>query len=336
VTGKRFLVLGGGIGGLVAANELRRQLGQEHEVALVDRRDRHLWQSSMPWVMIGTRTESQITRRLTLLNKKGINTIKAEIEQIDIANKKVVTSVGTLLYDYLVVSLGVEMATNAVPGFKEAALNYYDLDGVARINRAIRRFRGGRVVILIASHPYKCPVAPYEAAFLLDAYFRGRKIRKRVSIELVTPETQPLPVHPDFMRLRFMRLMRKRRIKFTPDSHVESVDTKNRRILLKNNFPAVPYDLLIGVPPHRPPAVVRNSQLSKGTQGWIPVDRHTMWTKYDDVYAIGDVTRIKTPLGEVFPWSGFAAESQAKVVAANLVSALKGERMGRRFSGTGP
>src|SRR3990172_9671315 len=89
---------------------------------------------------------------------------------------------------------GDETTPRAVPGFAEAALNLYDIQGALQIQRALQEFDGGRIAILIARTPFSCPAAPYEAAFLIDSLLRQRGVRGRTEIALYTPEDQPMLV----------------------------------------------------------------------------------------------------------------------------------------------
>lgn len=100
------------------------------------------------------------------------------------------TSEAGIGFDRLVIALGAELAPGALPGFTDAAHNLYTLDGAAAAGEALRRFEGGRVAVAVSNLPYKCPAAPYEAAFLTEALLRHRQVHD-TTIDIYTPV--PLP-----------------------------------------------------------------------------------------------------------------------------------------------
>ena len=147
------LVLGGGIGGVVAANVLSRKLGREHEIVLVDRRTKHRFSPSYPWLMMGWREPHQITRNLNLLNKKGIKYINGEVLKIDPANRFVKTSTKDFVYDYLIVALGAELAPETIPGFSDKAYHIYELEEAMKFREVLRNFSGGAVAVVCQAFP---------------------------------------------------------------------------------------------------------------------------------------------------------------------------------------
>ncbi|MCL4424549.1 MAG: NAD(P)/FAD-dependent oxidoreductase [Firmicutes bacterium] len=189
---KSILILGSGIAGVVAANRLRRMLSRENRIILVDKEVAHSFTPSYLLVMMGWREQKQITRDLRVLAKKGIEFVPAEVLAIDPTRRVVNTSTGELGYDYLLVALGAELHPELVPGFT-AAHNLYDLRDVLRLREDLRGFTTGQVAIVVSSLPFKCPAAPYEAAFLLDYHFRKLGRRDHINIAVYTPETLPMP-----------------------------------------------------------------------------------------------------------------------------------------------
>lgn len=144
MAGKVALVLGGGVGGLTAANELRGLLGREHHVILVESRRDHLFAPSFLWLMVGDRRREQVTREMRSLLRPGVELVEGEVSQIDAERRTVATGERKLSYDALVVALGAELAPEAFPGYAEAAHNFFDRDGAARLADALRGFEGGR------------------------------------------------------------------------------------------------------------------------------------------------------------------------------------------------
>ncbi len=177
--GKTILILGGGSGGLVTANQLRRELPKNHQVVMVDQKPVHELAFSFLWLLIGLRDKTKVVKDLEPLKEKGIEFVKAKVENIIPSRKIVETDEGDMAYDYLVISLGARLAPGAIPGFSESAHNLYDLNGILKLKEEIEHFEGGNVVVLISSMPFKCPAAPYEAALLLDHLFHLTFVEER-------------------------------------------------------------------------------------------------------------------------------------------------------------
>ncbi len=182
MAGRSVVVLGGGVGGLAAANALRSRLSPEHRITLVEKTSYHAFPPSFVWVMFGERTASQVTRPLLQLVKRGVQVVAAEAVRLDLDRRRVETTGPELTYDYLVIALGAELAPDAIPGLAQAGGTFYHLAGAARLAEAIRAFAGGTIAIVVARTPFKCPSAPHEVALLLDHYFRRKKIRHRVDV----------------------------------------------------------------------------------------------------------------------------------------------------------
>src|SRR3990170_3313100 len=133
MTGKTVLILGGGVGGLAAANELRRLLPDEHRVVLVEKNPKHAFAPSFLWLMTGARRPEQITQDVRQLLRPGVDLQLAEVQSIDLANSTVQTSTQMLHYDYLVVALGAELAPETIPGLAESSHTFYTFDGAAKL-----------------------------------------------------------------------------------------------------------------------------------------------------------------------------------------------------------
>src|SRR3989304_601183 len=167
--GQTVLILGGGVGGLVAANELRKALPKEHRVVLVERESSFVFAPSFLWLMTGGRTAEKISRPLSRLEKRGVEVVRGEIERIDPVKREAWLDGRALPGDYLIIALGAELAPESIPGLVQAGHNFYTLAGAEGFRDAFAQFTGGRLVVLTAAPAYKCPAAPYEAAMLLQS-----------------------------------------------------------------------------------------------------------------------------------------------------------------------
>lgn len=330
---ERVVVLGGGIGGVTFATELKRRTKDRVAIALVDRREQFLFPPSLPWVAMGTRTPDQVQQRFARLDRHGIQVVRDEVTALDLRSRSVRLTGGNLPYDHLVIALGAELAPSTIPGLAEHGHHMYDLDAAVRLRGAVEAFEGGTVAIGVARVPFRCPAAPYEIALLLDDAFRRRGLRPKVRIEFFTPEGAPLPAAGPENGAKVRALLESREIAYHPKRSLREV--VDGRVVFEDGDPLA-YDLLVCVPPHRAPRPVVDAGLTDGS-GWIPVDPGTLQTDQPGVYAIGDVTAVPTPHGyvPVLPKAGVFAQGQAKVVAHNLAGQLLGRGTPEAWDGYG-
>jgi sulfide:quinone oxidoreductase len=330
---RTVVILGGGTGGLVAARRLRRLLDPADRVVLIDRSATYRYAPSFLWVMTGARRPEQITRDLRTLRRRGIEVVIADVRAIDTVNRSIETPSGVIGYDHLVVSLGANLVPEALPGFADAAHNLYTIDGAVGARDALQRLDSGRVVVLVSRLPFKCPAAPYEAALLAEAVLRRRGVRDRTSVDVVTPEGLPMPTAGPVIGEALAGVLRDRDIGFHPGSTVERVDAAEKSLVLADGG-RVAYDVLIGVPPHAAPEVARTAGLA-AESGFIPVDRATLATSADGVFAIGDVTVIPIAGGKMLPKAGVFAHAEAEVVSRRIAAELRGGDSRKHFDGHG-
>jgi sulfide:quinone oxidoreductase len=330
---KSVLILGGGVGGVVAANRLRKLLPAAHRVVVIDRESQHLFQPSLLWLAVGSRQPNQIQRPLAPLRRKNIDVVTAEVTGIDPVTRTVIAGGQTLTGDAVIVALGAELAPDVIPGLAAAGHNLYTVEGAGGISAALGSFRSGRIVVLTAAPAYKCPAAPYEAAMLIKDALRRRGVRGAVQIDLYAAEPGPMGVTGPQVSAAVRQVVESKGITYHPEHQIVSVDASARRLVFANGTNA-DFDLLVYVPPHRAPAVVRNAGLGNET-GWIPVDRATFETKFPAVFAIGDVTTVPLTMGKPLPKAGVFAHAQAEVVAANITNAWTGHGKRRAFDGHG-
>lgn len=317
---KTILVLGGGVGGLVTAATLRKKLPASHRIILVDRERDHLFQPSLLWIMTGARRSDQIVRSLDRLTRKGIEVILGNVESMDPGRRQAVINGTTYSCDFMVIALGAELAPESIPGLSEAGHSFYTLEGARRLHEAFRGFKSGRLVVLTAAPAYKCPAAPYEAAMLLESDLRKRKVREQVTIDLYTAEPGPMGIAGPDVSAAVRGMVEAKGISYHPEHQITSVDPRHRKLQFANGEDAE-FDLLAFVAPHRAPKVVREAGLVNEA-GWIPVDRGTLQTRFEGVFAIGDITTIPLKLGKPLPKAGAFAHGQAEVVANNLAYAI--------------
>ncbi len=339
MSGKTILILGAGIGGLIAANELRRLLPREHRVVLVEKNARHAFAPSFLWLMSGDRRPEQIARDVRQLTPPGVELILAEAQAIDLANRAVRTSAQTVNYDYLIVALGAELAPETIPGLAESAHTFYTYEGAAKLGDALQNFGGGRVAVAVSALPYKCPGAPHEGAMLVADTLRKRGLRDNVEVHLFTPESQPMPVAGPALGDAVKQMLADKSVSFHPLHKLTKVEAAACELVFegKDSFK---YDLFVAIPPHRGPRIASEAGLTNDA-GWIPVNRATLQTSHENVYALGDATAIPIPgrwkpdVPMMLPKAGVFAHAQAEVVARRIAAEIAGASAAGEFPGVG-
>jgi sulfide:quinone oxidoreductase len=322
---KQIVILGAGFGGLELAGRLSDAVADEVRVTLVDQNDGFTFGFSKLDILFGHRDAAAVRLPYRELARPSVEFRQERVTAIDPAARCVTTDQGSYDADVLVIALGAEYDIDATPGFAEGGLEYYSIPGAERMRDALPAFTGGTILIGVLGQPYKCPPAPFEGAFLLHDRLVERGIREQSEIRVVAPMSAPVPVTPDVSQ-RFLDELAARDIEYLAQKLVVELDVPAREAVLESGE-RLPYDLFVGIPIHRVPAVVAESGLAEN--GWVAVDRDTLMTPFPDVYAVGDVVGIPMAKAGVF------AESAAGVVADGIVARLHGETSPRRYEGDG-
>ncbi len=325
---KRVLILGGGFGGIAAALTLRERLAADDEIILADRRSHFMVGFRKSWALVGDAKLEDGQGSLANLAGRGIQVHAGNITAIDPSARAAEVDGRRIEADALVMALGAHLAPEAVPGFSEHAYNVYDAHDIPRAAEALKDFQGGKLVIGIFGAPYKCPPAPYEMALLIQDMLNRRGVK--TGIEVFTPQPMSLPVlgraNCDLIEGRLADAG----VTFLPNHKATKIEAE--RVMFTTG--PRPYDLLLGVPPHRAPDVVKSSGLTDGGD-WVKVDERTMETRFPGVYAVGDVTEITLANGKPLPKAGVFAEAQGRVAAERIAAQLHGKTPQAVFDGQG-
>jgi sulfide:quinone oxidoreductase len=326
------LILGAGFGGIATANALRRQLPSEHRVVLIDKTPTFHIGASKPWVMLGQKNIADVSYGRDALRERGIELLQTEARGLDLARGEVATDNGVQRGDYLVIALGADYDMAAVPGLGQVAHEFYTLEGAARLSAVLRDFNGGDLVVLVPRAPFKCPPAPYEGAMLMHHAFKERGVRDKVRIALHTIEGAPMATAGAEMGQFIREQLASRDIAYHPGRKTNGVDV-NRRAVQFDGGDEARFDLLVAVPPHVAPKVVRDAGLT-GPGGWIPADPATLKVAHNSafraIYAIGDVSVVPLPgrhkpdVPLVMPKAGTIAEAQGRAVASQIAAQVLG------------
>jgi sulfide:quinone oxidoreductase len=327
-TGQKVLILGAGFGGLASATFLRKSLPEveECQITVIDKKQHFMMGLVNLWLLSGTRRLEDSQIPLSKLEGRGIRFLNDEITGIYPSKNQITTKTkqNSLDYDYLIVALGAELMPNLIEGFENngSCFNVYDANQVPNLREKISSLNGGRIVICIADIPYKCPPAPYEISLLVNDILVKNGTRNSIDLDLYAPTPIALPVAGRKVSQSVTELLNDNKIGFHPLNKLKKI--LNDKTVEFENGTKVNYDILIVVPPHQVPKVIKNSDLLRdGDERWINVDRFTLRTKYNNVFAIGDVTEIKFGNGITIPKAGIFAEGEAKVVSEQIIDEIK-------------
>jgi len=336
---QHVMIVGGGVGGTIVANLLARHLEPiDAKVTLIESTGKHAYMPGwlyMPFNHEGLESDQIIRDERGLLNRH-VQHIRGTVTGIDTQNRELrvhyspgldeIVGTGgaveaTYGYDYLVLATGARLAPEDLSGLSEANGNsawhhFYSAEAALQLRHALQRFEGGRIVITVGGIPYRCPPAPLEFTFLLDEWLTKHDLRSKTEIQYLFPLPRVFPI--ESVAEAVTPLLEERHIGYTVFFNAETVDTE-KKIISSLEGEEIPYDLLVLVPPHRGARVIEDSGLGD-EQGWIPTDRNTLEVKgQQHVYALGDATDL--PVSK----SGSAAHFEAKIVAARILAAIRGE-----------
>lgn len=321
----RVIVLGAGFGGLELSSILSEAIGDNLDLTLIDRNDAFFFGFSKLDVMFGRRTSDSVRIAYRSIVKPGVEFRQETITSIDPEARRVTTDKGTYDADVLVIALGADYDINHTPGLAEGGNEFYSFAGAERLRGVIPRFSQGHAIVGVTSTPFKCPPAPSEAALLLHDYLIKRGVREACEISLIMPFGIPIPPSPATSKA-LIAAFKERGITFVPQRLVRALDPA-RRVVILDDQSEMPYDLFLGIPKHRVPDAVAASGMT--VDGWIPVDRKNLKTRFPGVYAIGDVTSVGTAKAGAF------AESAARVAAEAILADAQGGQGPEAYKGTG-
>ena len=339
----RIVVLGGGTGGTLVANRLRRVLDRsEAEIVVVDRDDTHVYQPGLLFVPFGLTGVDEITRPRQRQLRNGVEFVRAPVDHVDLGEREVHLSapgdgsapdpgtVAVLRYDVLIVATGAVLAPEeteglAGPGWGERVHTFYTPEGATALAEALEWFDGGRIVVNVVDLPIKCPVAPLEFCFLTDWYFREQGIRDRVELTYVTPLDGAFTTPVAAQTLG--NLLDQKGVELVTEFNTGSVDGKGGR-LVSYDGRDVPFDLAVVVPLHSGAPFVARSPGLGDELCFVPVDEHTLQSRVDEhVFAIGDAAGI--PASK----AGSVTHFEGEVLVENVRRFLAGEPLDASFDG---
>jgi len=329
---KRIVILGGGTGGTMTANRLRRRFDPgDAEIHVVDRDDRHVYQPGLLFVPFGLAQVEEIVRPRRRQLRDGIVFHEGEVDSVALDLDEVRLADGTALsFDALVVASGVRLQPEETegmdgPGWNERVFTFYSPQGADALRAALERFDGGRLVVNLVDMPIKCPVAPLEFAFLTDWYLRERGIRNRTELVYSTPLdgafTKPIASE------QLAGLLAEKEIELVTEFNAGEVDGVGGKL---NSYDGreLDFDLLVTIPLHGGGAYVERSPGLGDALGFVPTNKSTLQTPAKpNVFALGDATDLPTSK------AGSVTHFEAEVLTENVARYLADEELDGGYDG---
>jgi sulfide:quinone oxidoreductase len=332
---KRVVVLGGGVGGTLAANLIARKLKSEirsgqAKVTVVDATGSHAYQPGYMYIALGSEKPEKLVRPEKSLLDGNVELVIDGVAKIDPAGKVSLASGVEMAFDQLVIATGSRILPESLANFEGEAHHFYTAEAAADLRRALDAFQGGKIVIGIAGIPYKCPPAPLEVAFLIESELRERGLRDKTELTFLSPINRAFTI--ESVSEMATPIFAEKGIKLELLAGVGEIDAE-RKVVITDAFEEHSYDLLICVPPHKGAQVVIDSGLAPKS-GWLPTDRGTLQVKtvakpapgvadedvprYPNIFALGDATDL--PLSK----AGSTAHFEAPIVAERVSAAVQG------------
>ena len=319
---QRIVIVGGGVGGTLTANLLVKKLRRQVKsgavrITVIDQTGQHTYQPGFMYVAMGGERADRLQRPERSLLDKRVTLLVGEVAGIDESKQTVLLTDGLpVSYDYLVLATGSRLVPEAIEHFETEAHHFYTGEAALDLRRALDDFKGGQIVIGIAGMPYKCPPAPLEVAFLMEAELRDRGLREKSEIHFCSPIGRAFTI--ESVSEMATPILEQKGIELHTFFNVEAIDPE-RRVVQSLEGEELPYQLLVLVPPHKGQQFLIDSGLAPAPGGWLPTDRATLQVGgRPNVFALGDATDL--PLSK----AGSTAHFEAPVVTERIVAAIEG------------
>jgi sulfide:quinone oxidoreductase len=328
---KRILILGGGTAGTIMANKLRKALSSdEWKITILDKDRTHYYQPGFLFIPFGIYKPDDVIKSKSQFIPAGVEMIYDEAEKVNPDKNCVLMKNGqTLNYDYLIVATGTELRPEETPGLKgelyyKDIFDFYSIEGAMALNKKLRTWEGGKLVVAIPELPYKCPVAPLEFVFLAEAYFTEKGIRDKVDITYVTLMSGAFtrPIASKMLG----ELLEEKNINAVTDFYTERVDDEKKQ-LVSYDERTVDFDILTIVPVNKGSKIIENSEMGDD-MGFVPTDKHTLKSeKWDNIFVLGDAANLPTSK------AGSVAHFASDILFENLINDIEGRPMTAKFDG---
>ena len=320
---KQIVIVGAGTAGAIVANKLKK-VKKHIELTVIDPTFDHIYQPGYLFLLYGKEKPKSLRMDGRKLLPKWAKKVQDAVTLVDPEKKVVKTEKsGEFPYDYLVIATGSRLVPESLEWWSDDIHHFYTPEAAIRLNKALEEFQGGRILIGVADLPYKCPPAPLESAFLIDDFYRKRKMRDKVEIIFTSPINRAFTIQT--VSDVVTPMLAKQGIELRTFFNIDEVDTKEK-VLYTIEDDEVEFDLLVLIPPHKGAQFIEDSGL--GEDGWIPVDRYTLQVEgHPEIYACGDTTNL--PISK----AGSTAHYEAPIIAKNIADQLAGKEPSHKYDG---
>ncbi len=340
----KVLIIGGGAAGISMAARLTRWL-DEPDITLIDPSDRQYFQPGFTMIAGGIFEPDEVYKPQADYIPKGVKWIKDTVSHLDpVKQEAVTTKNGTVGYDFLVLSPGLQINWKGVEGIEREWLGQgnahcmYDFEGAIKTWPAIQKLSetGGRALFTNTYTKLKCGGAPKKITLLTDDYCRRQGTRDKVSVTYYNA-SKPIFDTPYFAT-RLQEIFDEREVGVKPLHHLKGIDIQAKKayfeeVKTEKKEVIVDYDFIHFVPPMSAPDFVREAGLgwtsgSLQREAWAMVDRDTLvHTTYKNIIALGDVAG--TPASK----TSAAIRMQVPIAAKNLISLMEGKEPELKYNG---
>ena len=328
---KKIVILGAGTAGTMMANKLRKALDRdEWAITIVDQFKTHYYQPGFLFIPFGIYQKEDVIKPKADFIPAGVTMIYSAIDRIEGNANKVHLEGGQVLsYDFLIVATGTKTNPDETPGLKDKLwykeiFDFYTIEGALALQKFLKGWEGGKLVMAITELPYKCPVAPLEFVFLADAYFTELGMRDKVEIAYVTP--MPGAFTKPVATKMLSELLAEKNIEVIPDFYIERVDNDEKK-LISYDEKEIDFDVLTVVPVNMGDDMIERSGLGDDLN-FVPTDKHTLQSvAHENIFVLGDASNIPTSK------AGSVAHFAADILFENLMSAIEGRPLHAKFDG---
>lgn len=328
---KKLLILGAGTAGTMMANKMKKALdADEWQITIVDQYKTHYYQPGFLFIPFDIYNKQDVIKPKFDFFPTGIEVVFSMVDKIVAEDNKVLLEGGRQLqYDFLIIATGTQTFPEETIGLKDKLwykdiFDFYTIEGAVALQKALKHWEGGKLVMCISELPYKCPVAPIEFVCLAEAFFAKKGIRDKVDITYVTPMSGAFtkPVASKMLG----ELLEDKNIKVIPDFYLERVDNENKK-LISYDEQEIDFDLLTIVPVNMGNEMIARSGLGDD-MNFVPTDKETLQSKkHENIFVLGDAADIPTSK------AGSVAHFAAEILFDNLMSAMEGRPLMAKFDG---
>ncbi|UCP09559.1 NAD(P)/FAD-dependent oxidoreductase [Pseudomonas sp. MM213] len=331
---KRIVIVGGGVGGTMLANQLVNKLYPEILrgevlITLLSNSPDHYYKPAFMYVAFNLFFQEELKRPERSLLRPEITFNVEEVTRFDFAGQRLKTRSGKVYdYDFLVIATGCVPAPERIEGLKEAGDHFYQYDPARQLAQKLSTIEKGRIFITVSfpltpNVPHQCGIAPVETTLMLDDYLRRRGVRDKVEIIYTYPTTAQLLRNCLFLQRPTGEILpsifEQKNIRFQRGFTLDRVDPDSK-IAYSAEGDSQPYDILMVTPPIRAVDAVLESGASQAlnNEGWLPTNHETLQVYgQENVWVIGDT--VDLPVSK----AGGACHNQAPVIANNIAAEIR-------------